>query len=42
MTTQLQKLREEIDAKDQEIENYKELMATLQRENALLKKKLMG
>lgn len=42
MTQKVQMQREELDAKEQEIENYKQLLAALQRENMLLKKKLAG
>ena len=42
MTQKVQMQREELDAKEQEIENYKQLLAALQRENTLLKKKLAG
>lgn len=40
MTQQLQQQREELDDKDRQIENYKQLLVALQKENGLLKKKL--
>lgn len=42
LPAELQRLREELDVKEQEIENYKQLLATLQRENLMLKKRLAG
>lgn len=42
LPAEVQRLREELDIKEQEIENYKQLLATLQRENLMLKKKLSG
>ena len=38
LPAEVQRLREELDVKEQEIENYKQLLATLQRENLMLKK----
>ena len=37
LPAEVQRLREELDVKEQEIENYKQLLATLQRENLMLK-----
>ena len=42
LPAEVQRLREELDVKEQEIENYKQLLATLQRENLMLKKRLSG
>lgn len=42
LPAEVQRLREELDVKEQEIENYKQLLATLQRENLMLKKRFSG